>query len=449
VGLKVVPDRVRQARQDANLSLAQVALGDVSRTAIHLIETGKTRPTLETLLLIAERTGRPLDFFLEADQLEALKAPARSSDPSAVAELELALAQERFEDARSLGASLLEAATDPSLRGRICVLQAQACLRLASVEDALPLLVEARAAFESSGDRWMLAECLDWQAAAEHLLENPGALAVARQALALAKSLEPVPTRTLVRIYGRIGSICVAQHKWKEAVEAYQRAVQAGAGVLDMSRLAKMYNDLSIAYRRVGDLALAADFATKAVSIHELLNDQLSVGRAETNLALVLMRQGEHASAGEHLERALGIFTQAEQPRGRAHILLAQAELLRDTGDQAQAQAKAHEALMVATQLGEAASQSEANQVLGTIAGAAGDPAAADGYFEESIRILQDLNLPERLTTVRATYARTLEERGDVQAALRQWRLAVGASHPEAAFGSQPERVADVESETA
>jgi tetratricopeptide (TPR) repeat protein len=435
-GLRVVPGRVLQARQEAKLSLAQVARGKVSRTAIHLIETGKSRPTLETLTLIAERTGRPLEFFVDAEQLAALTPAVQRADPSALQVLELALAQERFQDARAQGDELLRTVTERTARARVCVLLAQACLRTASVEEALPLLAEARATFEATGDRWMLAECLDWQAAAEHLLENPSALGLARQALALAMSLEPPPGRVVVRIYGRIGAICVAQHRWQEAIAAYEHAVQAGAGLLDISRLAKMYNDLSIAYRRVGDLAAAADFAVKAVSIHELLNDQLSVGRAETNLALVLMRQGRHASAREHLDRALAIFTAADQPRGRSHILLAQAELMRDTEDFAGARARAAEAAELAGRLNEKASLSEAHQVLGTIAEAQRDTLAADGHFEKSIRVLEAMNLPERLATVHATYARALERRGDVETALRHWRLAVGATHPEAAFGA-------------
>jgi len=64
-GLRVRPGAVKQARSEAGLSLAGVARADLSRTAIFLIETGKSNPTLPTLELIAERTGKPVDFFLD------------------------------------------------------------------------------------------------------------------------------------------------------------------------------------------------------------------------------------------------------------------------------------------------------------------------------------------------------------------------------------------------
>ena len=63
-GINVDPARVRQARNEAGLSLAQVVGDQVSRTFLHLIETGRSRPSQAVLSLIARRTGRPLSYFL-------------------------------------------------------------------------------------------------------------------------------------------------------------------------------------------------------------------------------------------------------------------------------------------------------------------------------------------------------------------------------------------------
>lgn len=61
--MTVDPARVRQARLDAGLSLAEVAGNDVSRTLIHLIEHGRSRPSERVLRLIARRTGKPVSYF--------------------------------------------------------------------------------------------------------------------------------------------------------------------------------------------------------------------------------------------------------------------------------------------------------------------------------------------------------------------------------------------------
>src|SRR5579864_5886152 len=85
-GVEVRPGTVKQARLEAGLSLGQVAQGDISRTAIYFVETGKAKPSIETLTLIAERTGKPIDYFL------AEAAAGRSNHAMGVAELERLLA---------------------------------------------------------------------------------------------------------------------------------------------------------------------------------------------------------------------------------------------------------------------------------------------------------------------------------------------------------------------
>ena len=57
------PERVREARHEAGLSLAEVAGDEVSRTLIHFVEHGRTQPSQRVLALIARRTRKPISFF--------------------------------------------------------------------------------------------------------------------------------------------------------------------------------------------------------------------------------------------------------------------------------------------------------------------------------------------------------------------------------------------------
>src|SRR5438132_7923727 len=80
-GVDIKPGTVRQARAEAGLSLAEVAAGELTRAAIHLIETGRSRPSMPTLQLIASRTGKSLAYFLaERPATLAAQHPA-SLDP--------------------------------------------------------------------------------------------------------------------------------------------------------------------------------------------------------------------------------------------------------------------------------------------------------------------------------------------------------------------------------
>src|SRR5260370_26331459 len=63
-GIEVREGSVVQARREAGLTLAKVAGGELSRTAIHLIEKVMARPSMQTLKHIAHKTGKPMIFFL-------------------------------------------------------------------------------------------------------------------------------------------------------------------------------------------------------------------------------------------------------------------------------------------------------------------------------------------------------------------------------------------------
>jgi len=429
-GLSVKPGSVRAAREAAGLSLRDLAAGRISRTALHLIETGRTRPTLPTLQLIAERTAKPIDYFLEPGQEPLLKPPAAWSGPDFTA-VELALEQERFDDAIDAAEQIVAEAIAGPARARALLYAGQAYVRSARVEQAQPLVGEALAFYRGQDDLAMVAECLDWQAAIEHLNENPRALATAQEALETCQRLEPPPARTIVRILGRIGAISVAQHRWPAAIQAYEAAVAAGGALRDLSRMGKMYNDLSIAYRRLDKLDEAQRYAQRAVHVHELLNDRLSVGRAETNLALVLMRLQQFPGAETHLEHALAIFEHENVERGRSHVLLALASVKveRQQIDAAQGHAEAGHRL--AQKLDERSSEAEANEILGRIAAMRGDWPESDRRFGTALSLLSDLQVPERLMSCHAAYARTLEARGDTASAMEHWKQAVGVVHPE------------------
>src|SRR2546423_7508020 len=106
-GVEIRPGSVKQARLESGLSLGQVARSDISRTAIYFVETGKAKPSIETLRRIAERTNKPLEYFLG-------RAEAIGVDPAAaLAEVELLIATGELVSAVEAGDRLVAATTDP------------------------------------------------------------------------------------------------------------------------------------------------------------------------------------------------------------------------------------------------------------------------------------------------------------------------------------------------
>jgi transcriptional regulator with XRE-family HTH domain len=73
-GIAVDPARVREARLESGLSLADLAGEEVSRTMIHFVEHGRARPSRRVLDLIAKRTHKPVSFFLLQEDSSAATA---------------------------------------------------------------------------------------------------------------------------------------------------------------------------------------------------------------------------------------------------------------------------------------------------------------------------------------------------------------------------------------
>ena len=411
---------------EAGLSLGQVASGQISRTAIFLAETGKTRPTLPTIELIATRTGKPIDYFLEEHA-----AAGVHSRPDLDKLRELA-AQERNEELRDAAEAARDLAVDPRDRAWVGFYLARALMSLAKPYTALPEARRARAAFEAAGDRWMVVECMDLEACGLHLLDDASALQVAEAALDACRRLTPANAALEARILGRVGSIHVAHHRYSQAVEFYSLAVTVAGETKDLGRVGKMYNDLSIAYDNLGDLTRSRAYAQKAVTIHELLHDRVSVARAENNLGLVLMKQGQKDLAREHLERSLGICDEAGVEVGKAHVLLSLAELDLNGRDPDGARRRALDALELARKNGETSIVADAHEMLGEVADQVGDRLASDDAFATAIA-LRTQEGGERIVTTRAKYARLLEARGNTAAALEQLKLAVSAARPDLA----------------
>jgi tetratricopeptide (TPR) repeat protein len=401
-----------------------VGKGHVTAPAIYLIETGRTRPSLPTLEHIAHRTNKPVEFFL-AD-------PGGTTDAgqAALADLEAMVADGRYEQAIALGRSLLDNGSSAHRLGRIRYLLAIAHLQRGQPEPAEGLLAEARAHFEAINDGVMLAECLGAEAALAYMTQRPDALARAERALAVCRSLKPIPTPTEARLLFIVASAHLANHEWDKAIEFYEAAIEATGDLFDLRRMAKLYSGLSVAYQELGQIDTASRFATRSVALLEALRDRVSLARSENNLGLILMARGELPEARKHLDRSLQLSDETDLQVGRSQVLLSLCELCLQEGNIEQARTFAQEALGLAERLHEGPNVAEAHMWLGRVADRSDDHETTDREFALAIRGLEQLGTHERLLQSHGIYAEILERRGDVARAYVHMKSALQASRP-------------------
>jgi tetratricopeptide (TPR) repeat protein len=420
-GVAVREGSVRQARLEAGLSLAQVAAGEVSRTAIHLIEYGRVKPSIETLRVIARQTRKPIEYFLlypdaYADQIERHKE---------LRELETLTMVRDFSAVVKLGATLLDRRWSEEDRALTRFYLGQAHCRLVEPQEALMYLPAARAQFEIQEDELLAVDALDWEASAWGLLEDPKGITMANQALERCRKIDPRPQQLEARILGHLANAFVVARAWAAAISHYHAAVEAASAVKDLLQLAKMHHGLGMTYQQLRQPATARQHFDKALALYSIESDLSAVYRVENDLGNLLLQEGQIDSAERHFLTALaGADELKMNRRGRGFILANLGEVSWKKGRLDEARRYLNEALEAGEAFGERIVLTEARVLLGRLDEEIGDRRSADDHFLEAIRMLEGLEMPNRLRDCHMAYAQILEDRGDLRGAIQHLRLA-------------------------
>lgn len=97
-------EKLKAARLEAGLSQRQLCGDTVTRNMLSQIESGKARPSMDTLKILANRLGRPVSWFLEEStaQDRAVAAFESGRHKEALAELECCAADGHVQLLRKL-----------------------------------------------------------------------------------------------------------------------------------------------------------------------------------------------------------------------------------------------------------------------------------------------------------------------------------------------------------
>lgn len=416
-GLAVRSGSVREARISSGLSLAQVAGSELTRSAIHRIEKGLARPSLSSLSLIAERTGRPLSFFLESQAAPPQRLELRFERMAAEGQF-----QEIIDAAR-------RAADEGALTERANAIAEYwvglAYVRLTMPEAALEHLASALNLFERDADPWMAAHTLHMKSSALHLLDDPEALAVAEQALRRCRELKPSPPMLESRILNHLAAIALSRGESQQAIQLYQRALAAAEPLRDLRQLSLMYEGLGMAHHSLGRTAQAGDYFTRALALYQLQADFTSISRAETNLSALLLEVGDLSSAEEHLQRSLRYCDEHGVDRfNRTAATLGLARLRLLQGRLEEVDALTREAIEMGEGRGELLNVATARHLRAQLLLRLDLAAEADELLAAAIESFEALGLVDRSKACRIEWAEQLEVQGRTAEAARQWKLA-------------------------
>ncbi len=406
--MKVDHEALRHARLRAGMSLRDVGGIELSRQAVQLIETGKIRPTMRSLEIIARRLGAPISTFLTGGS-------AVVPDPS-FEELERLCHLHRYEDVhRAAQSALRQASGRPAALAHFYA--GRALYHLTRPEEAGEQLRLACDLAEAADDPWLAAEAADWQAAARHLMDDVGALALGRDALRRYRELEGGRPEVEAGMLEHIGTYLTRRREFEEARACYEEALRVVGPIRDLEAMGRIYHGLAGCNRASGDLRQAADLMRRAVTLYSVEADlrsasaRISLPKAENDLGMLLMEMGQLSEAEELMTAAHDHFASVGVERLRAYVLLSTGQLRWRQGRLEEAFSCVREAVELSEALGQAVTLAVGEQQLGELHAARGEHDQVRACFGPALAILAEAGLETRRAQCQAAYDRLRAER--------------------------------------
>ncbi len=408
-GVEINPEALRQARLRAGLSLAQVGSPELTRQAIHLFETGKVRPSVQSLQIVADRLGVPESALLaDADDQTAF-------EDSRVRRLEDLCLRHEYTAVVDRARQLLARSRHPRLRACAHHYLGLALYQLWRLDEALGQLQEARHLFESLRDDWHVAESMDWEAMVLHGKQDGRALRVAKEALRWYRELRPRRPEVEARLLEHIGTILAGRKEYDAARAYYDEALRASGGVRDLARIARIDHGLAICYIHIGDHRRATDLLLKALALYEA-EQRISgspptadVPQAENDLGMLMMSQGDLDRAEEFLQASMEHYADTGVDRLRSNLLLSVGELRQRQGRLLEALAFVAEAIDLAERLGETRTLITGHRQLGELHAARGaEPDLVDEAFRRALALSEEMGLDKLRAECQVAYERAL-----------------------------------------
>jgi tetratricopeptide (TPR) repeat protein len=186
----------------------------------------------------------------------------------------------------------------------------------------------------------------------------------------------------------------------------------------------------ALAFER-GEVEQAEAMWQEILELADTMGDRRMIAFTAGNLGESAIHRGDPETARAMLDRAERVGHEIGDRRVLAEVERVRAALARNVGELDEARARLENALAIAQSLGLKETAALALRGLGevfaaTVFDATGDAARrAEGYFLESIAILEALGATTELAKARAKFGISLLERGDLLEARRQLSMAV------------------------
>jgi tetratricopeptide (TPR) repeat protein len=401
--------RIRQARLERGLSLAQLGGEDLSRSFLSLVELGRSRISLRALTIVAQRLGLPLSYFLD-------DAPGVSEGAAELA-LDRAEAALTQQDPAACLRLLDETPESDLSRLRVLWLRASALIDLGQPREAIPVIQEGLELAERRDDPYMALELRYKLGLALYSTDNYDEASIHLRHVVDESESEFADPLLVGKAVVCLGHVAYVHNDVDSAIEHYSRARELFGSLADLNAMACVYSGMSAAYERKGDLRNALRYSKLSLGAFTAQHNGRQVARELNNLACEYRDLGDLDRA---LECAREAVTRAQEIKSReveavAHSTMASVFLRRDDIATAETEARLADELSSSdTDL----ARIDAWVVLAKIADRKGDRARTDALYRRALENLRQIGHHSAYADAALAYSLMLRQRGDTEGAL-------------------------------
>ncbi len=423
----VLGDRIREARQRMNMTQSELAGTDYSVSYISAIERNKIRPSLRALAWLASRLNVSLSDLLATDA-PVFGEFSRGADVDdvqhTVIQAQMALADRDYQTAHQVLTDIRENVRLLSQRIQINLLLGETCIALRLGNEAKEVL-DHTMLLTHDVDPVAHEQARNLLGRAYNLLQmHMVAVECHRQCLvAIEANIIRDPSFKLSVLYN-LGTDYILLALYNDAIETFQQAAELGEQLLSPQSLARVYWQVSEAYRRDGLIPQALRYGDMAAEhLRQAANKQV-FARVQSQLGQAYAERKETKQAEATLQRARDLAERNGDDQALSLVLVTLSRTQLARGNKDTALASAQSALESAQRSGDGEMLGRAYLALGEVYAATDRPDDADKHFVKGLKHLEKSGAQADLIRAYERYSDLLEQRGDVKGALEYSRKA-------------------------
>ncbi len=390
-------ERIRRRRKELGLTQSQLAGKDLSKGFISLVETGRTRPSIETLLALANRLQKPVGYFLERDTPPGQEAP-RSVLVSAWIALkrgEFTQAAEMFEQARAAAQK-----HDDAVEAACYIGLASALAGLQQLDLARQNVERGKALAEKASDPRLLVRVHHVLGLIEYYARN---FSRARQHFSegyrLVREVGHPDPSLIGDFLLKIGNTYEEVGDHDEAMRWYREALAALEPTEDLHRIGMASVQLGVAYREQGHHDLSLAQLTRAEHIFEIMHSLRLLAKTRNSIGITLLEQGKTDEALRQLRSSLALKDRVGDDPGRARTLTEIARALIAKGEFKDAEETLAKAEAITRKFRDTTEGARIMLARARLHRAAGRPADAVKHYKDAIKSFDKLGMRVYLAT--------------------------------------------------